>query len=229
MSVFVARLKKLASTCSFGAFLTEALRDRLVSGLHSKMSRTQRYLLSVRELTYTAARDLCIADELASKATKEHTGASVSDEANKLQEFNPSKGRKSSNESFKGPTYGPGAEQCNACGSKGKHIVRMSANLNMQHAIIASAIKGHIRLVCKARLPESCFQRSSSSSRKANVNNCELDSQAEDYDCSLRMYDGSHESKDQSENAEGFGLYRTGTDTVTVKPYVANVKPGMSS
>ena len=69
-SDFVARLKKLASTCSFGAFLTEGLRDRLVSGLHSKMSRIQRHLLSVRDLTYTAARDRCIADELASKAIR---------------------------------------------------------------------------------------------------------------------------------------------------------------
>ena len=91
VSDVVPRLK-----CSFGAFLTEALRDRLVSGLHSKMSRTQGHLLSVRELTYTAACDRCIADELVSKANKEHMGESVSDEANKLQEFNPSKERKSS-------------------------------------------------------------------------------------------------------------------------------------
>ena len=37
VSEFVVRLKKLASTCSFGAFLSQALRDRLVSGLHPKM------------------------------------------------------------------------------------------------------------------------------------------------------------------------------------------------
>ena len=74
VSDFVVRLKKLASTCSFGAFLQEALRDRLVSGLHSKMSRTQRHLLAVRELTFAAARDRCIADELANKANQEHMG-----------------------------------------------------------------------------------------------------------------------------------------------------------
>ena len=212
VSDFVARLKKLASTCSFGAFLTEALRDRLVSGLHSKMSRTQRHLLSVRDLTYTASRDRCIADELASKANKEHMGGSVSDEANKLQEFNPSKGRKSSSGSFKGPRYGPGAEQCKACGSKAHSAdVCKFKNATCHHC----QRKGHIRPVCKARLPESSFQRSSSSARKANVNNCELDSQ--------------HESKDQDEDAEGFGLYRTGTDTITVKPYVVNVKLGKAN
>jgi len=57
VSDFVVPLKKLASTCSFGAFLEEALRNRLMSGLHSKMSKTQRHLLEVRELTFTAARD----------------------------------------------------------------------------------------------------------------------------------------------------------------------------
>ena len=77
----MVQLKELASTCSFGAFLEEALRDRLVFGLHSKMSRTQPHLLAVRELTFTAARDRCIADELANKANKKHMGVSVSEAA----------------------------------------------------------------------------------------------------------------------------------------------------
>ena len=38
VSEFVVRLKKLPSTCSFGEFLSQALRDRLVSELHSKTS-----------------------------------------------------------------------------------------------------------------------------------------------------------------------------------------------
>ena len=43
------------------------------------------------------------------------------------------------------------------------------------------------------------------------------------------MYDGSQKTKDQDEDAEGFGLYRTGTDTVIVKPYVVNVKLGKAN
>ena len=65
VSEFVVRLKKLASTCSFAEFLSKALRDRLVSGLHSKMSRTQRHLLSIRDLTFAVAHDKCVADEMA--------------------------------------------------------------------------------------------------------------------------------------------------------------------
>ncbi|CAM1304273.1 Uncharacterised protein r2_g1427 [Pycnogonum litorale] len=45
VSAFLVRLKKLASTCGFGSFLNDALRDRLVSGLHHKNSRTRRTLL----------------------------------------------------------------------------------------------------------------------------------------------------------------------------------------
>lgn len=50
VSAFVVRLKKLSSTCNFGAFLEEALRDRLVSGLHPSRARTQRQLLTVKDL-----------------------------------------------------------------------------------------------------------------------------------------------------------------------------------
>ena len=65
VSEFVVRLKKLASTWSFGAFLSQALRDRLGSGLHPKISRTQRHLLSIKEWTYSMAHDKCIVDEMA--------------------------------------------------------------------------------------------------------------------------------------------------------------------
>ena len=81
VSEFMVRLKKLASTCSFGAFLSQALRDRLVSALHPKMSRTQRHLLSIRELTYSMAHDKCIADGMAGKANIEHMGDSANSDA----------------------------------------------------------------------------------------------------------------------------------------------------
>ena len=111
-SHFGAIKKKLASTCSFGAFLEEALRDRLVSGLHSKMSRTQRHLLAVRELTFTAAPDRCIADELANKTNKEHMGEPVSEAANKLQDINQGNGWKNTG------GRGSNSQRCEACRSK---------------------------------------------------------------------------------------------------------------
>jgi len=82
----MVRLKKLAAACNIGAFLTEALHYRLVSELHSKMSRMQCHLLAVRELTFTAACNWCTADELANKANKEHMGEPVGEEVNKIQD-----------------------------------------------------------------------------------------------------------------------------------------------
>ena len=213
VSDFVVRLKKLASTCSFGAFLEEALRDRLVSGLHPKMSRTQRHLLAVRELTFTAARDRCIADELANKANKEHMGEPVSEEANKIQDLNQGNGRKS--------TGGRriNSRRCEACGSKAHGFDVCKFKTATCHRCQQ---KGHIRPVCKARLPESSFQRKSSNSRDMSLNNCELNPQEECDDSSFQMYEDSTKSED----AEGFGLYRTGTDSMTVKPYVVSVQLG---
>ena len=80
---FVVRLKKLSSTCCFGTFLEEALRDRLVSGLHKKMMKAQKTLLTVKDLTFREAKEKCIAEEMAAKATQEYLGEEVL-ETNKL-------------------------------------------------------------------------------------------------------------------------------------------------
>ena len=71
---FIMRLKQLASTCAFGEFLHEALRDRLVSGLHPNMARKQTNLLSKGILSFEDSRVKCLADELAGTANKEHMG-----------------------------------------------------------------------------------------------------------------------------------------------------------
>ena len=137
--------------------LQEVLRDRLVSGLHSKMSRTQRHLLAVRELTFAAARDRCIADELANKANKEHMGEPVSEEANKIQDLNQANGRKN--------TGGrrSNSQRCEACGSKAHGFDVCKFKTATCHRCQR---KGHIRPVCKAQLPESSFLRRSNNSRR---------------------------------------------------------------
>ena len=54
--------------------MEQALRDRSMSGLNKGMSKAQRTLLTVRNLTFKEAKDKCIAEELAAKATKEYVG-----------------------------------------------------------------------------------------------------------------------------------------------------------
>ena len=44
--------------------------NRLVSELHSKMARAQRQLLTVRDLTFSAARESCLADKMVVKLAR---------------------------------------------------------------------------------------------------------------------------------------------------------------
>ena len=54
------------------------------------------------------------------------------------------------------------------------------------------------------------------------MNSCELNQEVDGDDFSFQMYENSTNSED----AEVFGLYRTGTDSMNVKPYVVSVQLG---
>lgn len=65
---FVARLKSSSQHCSFGQFLSECLRDRLVCGLKSQAIK--RKLLSENNLTFERAYDIALGMELAEGQVK---------------------------------------------------------------------------------------------------------------------------------------------------------------
>lgn len=67
VATFSVELKRLASTCEFGSFLDDALRDRFVAGLKDK--KTQSDLLKKTTLTFGAACDIAKSIELARKET----------------------------------------------------------------------------------------------------------------------------------------------------------------
>ena len=126
MSEFVVRLKKLASTCSFGAFLSQA----------------QRHLPSMRELTYSMAHDKCIADEMAGKANIGHMGDSANSNAEKVQQVYS---RRNVEQNSKR------ADKCKSCGSMQHGLNR--ADSKMPHAITAR--RKVVFAVChKGRLKE---------------------------------------------------------------------------
>lgn len=66
---YVVELKKLASTCVYGDFLNEALRDRFVCGLLE--TRMQRRLLAETDLTFSKAIKIASAMEMANKQAME--------------------------------------------------------------------------------------------------------------------------------------------------------------
>ena len=83
VAAFLADLRKLAINCSFGTFLDEALRDRLVCGLRSEQA--QKKLLSEAKLTLAKAVQIAQSMEAADTRAKEMKGG----EASILQVYGP--------------------------------------------------------------------------------------------------------------------------------------------
>jgi hypothetical protein len=191
---FCVRLKNLAATCAFGGFLQEALRDRLVSGLHAKMANTQRRLLSERDLTWHQARERCVADELAGRANKEHMGETPAVATNRVggkpKNKGPQRSRGSNNNSNNQPSQSSlPKEKCSACGksSHSRDVCRY------KDAVCHSCgRKGHIKPVC-------------SKSNKNKVN----------------CVDSDTGDSDTESAVEAFGLYHTKTSKTggTIQPY----------
>ena len=65
---FAAELRRLASTCNFGDFLTEALRDQFVCGIRN--GNTQRKLL-IEDRSFEQALHIALADEAADAEAKQ--------------------------------------------------------------------------------------------------------------------------------------------------------------
>ena len=70
---YLASLRRLASRCKFGTFLTEALRDKLVCGMQS--DNIQKVLLTKANLTLDKAVEISQGMEAAAKQAKELKGS----------------------------------------------------------------------------------------------------------------------------------------------------------
>jgi len=123
---FLASLRKLASRCKFGGFLSEALRDRLVCGLNSEA--IQKSLLAKENLTLDTAMETALGMEAAAKRAKELKGNQRSTPVFRVEKTSPpptktcgrcGRGNHSSSDcKFKDAT-------CHKCGKVG-HIAPVS-------------------------------------------------------------------------------------------------------
>ncbi|XP_075534768.1 uncharacterized protein LOC142570254 [Dermacentor variabilis] len=68
---FIVELKRLAATCSFGSFLEEALRDRLIAGIRTDSIQCRLLALSDDEVTWERVCKIATALETAQKDTRE--------------------------------------------------------------------------------------------------------------------------------------------------------------
>ena len=65
---YIAALRKIAEHCEYGEILNDMLRDRLVCGVADK--KVQNRYLRESKLSYSEARDLTLAAEIADKDSK---------------------------------------------------------------------------------------------------------------------------------------------------------------
>nr|XP_023025790.1 uncharacterized protein LOC111513802 [Leptinotarsa decemlineata] len=104
VSDYIVKLHKLASTCKFGTFLEEALRDRLVCGLKSEI--LQMKLLSQMGLTFNNA---CVIAQASEIAEREARMLANSEEVQDIHKVSGSKSfSQKSSQSTYCPEYGNG-------------------------------------------------------------------------------------------------------------------------
>ena len=120
---FVIELRRLARTCNFGAFLDEALRDRLVCGLAH--GGTQRKLLAEKDLTLKKAVEMATAAEMAVLESPQQTAVSESQEVLRVNHA---------------------ASLCYCCGKRGHSV---AACRFCQSTCYKCGERGHMQVMCK--------------------------------------------------------------------------------
>lgn len=88
ISAYVVTLKKLSSTCGFGANLDTALRDQFVWGIRD--SNMKKHLLNEVELTFARAVELSIAMETTNQDVMQYSAGTASSTTYEMQYVNRS-------------------------------------------------------------------------------------------------------------------------------------------
>ena len=122
---FVIQLRRLAQTCDFGAFLDEALRDRLVCGLQNNV--TQKKLLAESNLTLQKAVNIATASEMAVLEGQQTNTPTNESEVNFVR-------------------Y---TKHCQCCGKRG-HVT--SVCRLRQSVSYKCEKRGHLQTVCKSSI-----------------------------------------------------------------------------
>ena len=183
------------------------------------MSRTQRHLLSIRDLTYAVAHDKRVADKMAGKANIEHMGESASGEANKVQDVSSFRGRKNTSGHSKAQS-GENADKSKSCG-------------NVQHRLESCKFRNATRHHCKRPLCKALPSQMELKGRSSGQKNVRLKSCKSNSDDEIVKRDNHvSDTPVDADEVGAFSLYKTGTEHSStesvnnVNPYVVNVLLG---
>ena len=153
IATYMAELRKLADKCEFGAYLSAALRDRLVCGIRSEV--TQRRLLAEEGLTldkaYSTAHSMeaarIRAGELQSTSS---SGPAMSTDTVQYMQYHKPNHRPSHIQSApaarKATQFTPSTSSCWRCG-KGNHTQEKCFYRRQRCNMCGQT--GHIRKMCK--------------------------------------------------------------------------------
>ena len=138
---YVAELRRLATRCSFDAYLNDALRDRLVCGLKSES--IQKSLLAEKGLTLAPAVDKAKEMEAA------HKSAQTLKKSLSLTVGRTEVAPKAASGSVRPLSTGVGGKVCYRCGNVG----HSGKNCMFRGAICYKCKKkGHLAKVCRGRM-----------------------------------------------------------------------------
>ena len=166
VSTYLAELKKLSLNCEFGTNLNDALRDRLVCGLHNEL--IQKRLLSEPDLSLAKGSEIAFAMEAAAKDTLELQGnINKESEVNKLNQ-----GRETVP---KGKDDVKSKPHCYRCGGS----THKSAECYFRSETCRKCEKlGHIQRVCRSGKSQNSIRRRRD--ENPNLHSFEVDDERDD-------------------------------------------------
>ena len=145
---YIVELRKLASTCDFGSFLSESLRDRFVCRLRDRA--IQKILLSVVDLTFKRVSELALAMEIADKNTQDFKPFSGSEVKNVSRETaRKGRGQFSDRTKFQGFQTGTKSKGLKCFRCAGSHATNLCKF--KEEKCYNCSKKGHIAKVCRAK------------------------------------------------------------------------------
>lgn len=148
---FLVELKRLAATCSFGNFLQEALRDRLIAGLRSDTIRCRLLALPDDEVTWERVCKVATAMEAAQKDTQDMLCDSAG-ASNAQLHWQGSQGKPNATSQVLKKNYTQKtAVECHRCG--GQHAPTRCPFL--KSACFKCSKRGHVAKMCKTRVVQA--------------------------------------------------------------------------